>query len=65
MPAIGFGVKVDYLLDAVKAEPETKRQLAYPQKCLIEALQYARQLREEGPLELVRDDTLDKPEVRQ
>ena len=65
MPAIGFGVKVDYLLDAVKEETETKRQLAYPQKCLIEALQYARVLREEGPLELVRDDTIDKPEVRQ
>ena len=64
MPAIGFGVKVDYLLDAVKEETETKRQLAYPQKCLIEALQYARVLRKEGPLELVRDDTIDKPEVR-
>lgn len=65
MPAIGFGVKTDYLLDAVQAEMPSGRQLVYPSSRLKEALLYARKLRQDGPVELVPDDSAERMEVRE
>jgi ATP phosphoribosyltransferase regulatory subunit len=64
MPAIGFGVKVDYLLDAVGGDRPSVRKLVYPAKMTKEALLYARELRREGPVELVPDEAAEQMEVR-
>ncbi len=64
MPAIGFGVKTDYLLDAVPGEVPARRQLIYPAAKTREALLYARELRRQGPVELVPDETAEEMEVR-
>lgn len=64
MPAIGFGVKADYLLDAVGGDRPSVRKLVYPAKMAKEALLYARELRREGPVELVPDEAAEQMEVR-
>ena len=64
MPAIGFSVKTDYLLDAVPEIRTEKRRLVYPKAQLREALQYAEILRKDGPVELVPDENAREMEVK-
>ena len=65
MPAIGFSVKTDYLLDAVPEIRTEKRRLVYPKAQLREALQYAEILRKDGPVELVPDENAREMEVKE
>ena len=53
LPAIGFGVKLDYLLETFE-EPKTYiTKLYYPKDQDTEAIRLARELRKEGPVELI------------
>ena len=62
MPACGFGVKLDSLLDAVQEEHEKAIRVLYPAEKTAAALRLAKQLRKEGPVELVLAD-VKEPEV--
>ena len=53
LPAIGFGVKLDYLLDSVAADETPVTKLYYPRAKAAEAMKKARKLREEGPVEMI------------
>ncbi len=53
MPAIGFGVKLDYLTDMVKSEKPSVTKLYYPYNRPAEAMKKARELRKEGPVEMI------------
>lgn len=48
LPACGFGVKIDYLLDVAQEEVETPVSIFYPKDKKVEALKRAEQLRKEG-----------------
>ena len=53
MPAIGFGVKLDYLLETAP-QPQTKIwKLFYPAEKAAEAMIEARKLRQEAPVEMI------------
>ena len=56
LPAIGFGVKTDSLLDVCEAQMPSVRKLIYPREKAAEALLKARQLRKDGPVELIPSD---------
>lgn len=60
LPACGFGVKLDYLLDVVPVEKTKVLKLHYPMEKQVEALQKAKELRKENRVELV---VWDQPEV--
>ena len=63
MPACGFSVKLDYLLDVVQADHPKKIQVAYPQEKELEAFKIARQLRETENVVLVKDNEKKEIEV--
>lgn len=63
LPACGFGVKLDNIAEAAVI-PETKiRRLYYPKTKKAEALLKARELRKEGPVEMIPAD-IKEAEVR-
>lgn len=53
LPAIGFGVKLDYLLENAKSEIPVITKLCYPVGEVSAAMKLARELRKEGPVELM------------
>ena len=53
LPAIGFGVKLDVLLDAVRTEETPVRKLYYKPEERAEAMRKAQEMRREGPVELI------------
>ncbi len=62
LPACGFGIKLDYLLEKEQFQQPACRKLLYPADRIVEALMHAEELRKEGPVELVPWDQ-DKMEV--
>lgn len=63
MPAIGFGVKLDYLLDTFMPSCSEVTKIVYPQSRRKEAMLMAQKLRKEGPVELVPDEAAEEAEV--
>ncbi len=63
LQACGFGVKIDPIVEAVDIEVESVTKLKYPSNQLFEALQLAKQLRENENVELVLDETVNTLEV--
>ena len=63
LPACGFSVKLDYLLDVVQVNHPKKIQVAYPQEKELEAFKIARQLRETENVVLVKDNEKKEIEV--
>ncbi|MBR3358010.1 MAG: ATP phosphoribosyltransferase regulatory subunit [Solobacterium sp.] len=59
MPACGFGVKLDYLLDACSCEPVTVTTVRYPKEKLLEAGKLAQELRKKGPVQMICADVSD------
>ncbi len=53
LPAIGFGVKLDYLLESAEAKQEKVRKLYYPRAKAAEAMKKARELRKDGAVEMI------------
>jgi len=53
LPACGFGIKLDYLLDKEQLKKDANRKLFYPADRIVEALIYAEKLRKDGPVELL------------
>lgn len=62
LPACGFGIKLDYLLDLFDDENTEVRRLRYPKGQIEAALQKAKQLRKDGPVVLEASD-VEKMEV--
>ena len=60
LPACGFSVKVDYLIDVIHAPAEKKIRICYPAGKEVEALQRAKDLRKQGNVIL---QPWEKPEV--
>lgn len=58
LPAIGFSVKLDYIMDIYKAQEDTKKTMivSYPLTKQLEALKKARELRKEYRVELIPAD---------
>lgn len=66
LPAIGFSIKLDALLDVVKNNKKQKRfTLCYPTNLKVEALQQSKQLRQQGVVSLVVDNTLQNIVVKE
>ncbi len=63
LPACGFGVKIDPIVEAVELEIPSVTKLYYPSSLLAEALQKAKQLREKENVELVLDESRSALEV--
>ena len=61
MPAIGFSVKLDYLLEVYELTCETKKtiQILYPLSKQLEALQKAKTLRKDYRVELLPQERED------
>ncbi len=60
LPAIGFSVKLDYLLDVYRCDKPKRIQLYYPKEKQMEALLKAKELRKENIVELI---PWDKPQL--
>ena len=56
LPAVGFGVKLDILLDALQSEEKPVRKLYYKPDQIVDALRRAKEMRKEGPVELVPEE---------
>jgi ATP phosphoribosyltransferase regulatory subunit len=56
LPACGFGIKLDYLLDLFPDTEQKMRRLRYPKGQIEAALQKAKQLRKDGPVMLEAAD---------
>lgn len=58
LPAIGFSVKLDYIMDIYEAQEDTKKTMivSYPLTKQLEALKKARELRKEYRVELIPAD---------
>lgn len=52
LPACGFSVKLDYLLDVLETKEESIIEIRYPKEKEIEAFQLAKDLRKEGAVVL-------------
>ena len=67
-PACGFSVKLDYLLDVIQLESQTKMVIYYPASRQIEAYLKARELRNEYSCveckEYDQDEIIIKEEIR-
>ena len=59
MPACGFGVKLDLLLDVCSVTVEKEAVVRFPKNKLKEAYQLAKHLRKERPVQLVCGDVED------
>ena len=61
MPAIGFGVKLDYLLETAEKPAFSPWKLYYPENRQAEAMVKARELRKEAPVEMIpwQKDTME------
>lgn len=61
MPAIGFSVKLDYVLPVLSASEEEKQTitLCYPKKLKLEAIVKAKQLRKQYRVEMLCEDRKD------
>jgi hypothetical protein len=61
MPAIGFGVKLDYLLETAEKPVFSPWKLYYPENRQAEAMVKARELRKEAPVEMIpwQKDTME------
>ena len=64
LPACGFGVKLDYLVEVLPDEKRKIRKLYYPKDKTAEALKKARELRQETAVEMIPWDQEDM-EVRE
>ena len=64
MPACGFGVKLDYLLDVVGVQKTPVTTVCYPADKMPEAILLAKNLREKGPVRLVKCEDINYVEVR-
>ena len=54
LPAVGFSVKLDYLLDQVQTPKKTTRtRILYPENRAVEAFAAAKEARVKGPVEMV------------
>ncbi|WP_297237855.1 ATP phosphoribosyltransferase regulatory subunit [uncultured Faecalicoccus sp.] len=53
LPAVGFSIKLDYLLDVIDQKPEKILYLYYPVERQIEAFEKARELRKEQRVKLI------------
>lgn len=53
LPAIGFGVKLDYLLENIPVQETKIAKLYYPKNDPLEAMKKARELRKNGPVEMI------------
>ena len=53
LPAIGFGVKLDYLLDIMSSEKSEITKLYYPKDQIASAMKKARELRKTEPVEMI------------
>ena len=53
LPAAGFGVKLDILLDALPEEKKEIRKLYYDKDRIIDAIRLAKEMRKDGPVELI------------
>ena len=53
LPACGFGVKLDYLLEVLPPEERKVRKLYYPRHKAAEALMKARMMRQTSPVEMI------------
>ena len=53
LPAIGFGVKLDYLLESLPPEKESLTKLYYPKHRVSEAMKLAAELRKNEPVEMI------------
>ena len=58
MPAIGFSVKLDYVLPVLEkvATKQPSVRLCYPMKAKVKALQKAKELRKDHIVELLQDE---------
>ena len=67
MPAIGFSVKLDYVLPVLKPDKKDKQRLAmyYPGKLKVEALKKAAELRRTCTVELKQDEFYNQIEVKE
>ena len=67
-PACGFSVKLDYLLDVIQLESQTKMVIYYPVSRQIEAYMKARELRKDFSCveckEYDQDEIIIKEEIR-
>ena len=63
LPACGFSIKLDYILDAIKMDKTENIQLFYPKGKEVQAIQKARELRTAGHVEIIPWDQ-DDWEVR-
>lgn len=64
LPACGFSVKIDYLLDVIQTEKKKTVQLYYPKGKEVEAIQKANELRKDKDVEMIPWNA-DSWEVRQ
>ncbi|MBP3852973.1 MAG: ATP phosphoribosyltransferase regulatory subunit [Erysipelotrichaceae bacterium] len=53
LPACGFSVKLDYLLDVLQAEKKKTIRIRYPKEKEMEAYKIAKEMRKEQPVELL------------
>ena len=53
MPAVGFSVKLDYLLDVIDSVSKKVLYLYYPMSKQLEAFQKAKELRKEKEVKLI------------
>lgn len=56
LPAIGFSIKLDYLLDAVKTEKKEIRKLFFRKDDLVSAMRMAKEMQKDGPVELMPEE---------
>ncbi len=64
LPACGFSIKLDYILDALEVDPNRNIKLYYPKGKEVEALQKSNELRKNGNVEMIPWDK-DTWEVQQ
>ena len=60
MPAIGFSVKLDYVLDVLEQKMEAKTILYYPANLKIEALKQAKELRKTKRVALCQSEDVNE-----
>ncbi len=66
LPAIGFSIKLDALLDVVTSvKEEVNFQVSYPAKLKVEALKQSQSLREKGVVSLIVDNNLNEVVVKE
>ncbi len=66
LPAVGFAIRIDALIDIIQAEPSIKRmEIQYPPKCQMEALKLAQSYRNDRIVILQINSELDEIKIKE